>query len=218
MILFVPSCGDNSSLVGGHQPTSINRIDKPIAVETNTPLFYGAQFKPLGNYQRLLEACGRCGNKSVIPNGGFIKQWRFSLGGNDPRDCKSLAKESAYIQIEFKNPRTLPTPVIVHISATPRKFGPGSTPFKLTGIAKPINKNKGFQIVINQSDGIGGTGPLVITGDSTSHVRYSKIDVEVVYGNSIVLESTLEELTKTTLTPPINPNLASCLIPNWSQF
>jgi len=69
----------------------------------------------------------------------------------------------------------------------------------LTTEARPINQNKGFEIIISPSQGLGGLYPINLSSTSTSPVTHSDLSLTVTYGptgqEQVMMEPRLKEYT-----------------------
>ncbi len=187
-IFAIFSCKNNPTTVGGGGnapaavPTSVEKIEGEI---------YGNSFivQNTSAYENLLSACSRCGLRRIIHNplGGTSYQ-RFSTLKGDPKRCESWNSEG-YIQIIFAEQK-LPTKATV--SFYPKFIGRTglgaldwnpSMIFELANVARPINKNKGFQILLNPPDGL-KRGSIDIWSKSSNHVDSDRLNITVTYGGS----------------------------------
>ena len=149
---------------------------------------YGNSFNGRANWELLLESCGRCGDEKVGSDGSYTKYWRWNWFGDDPRECRDLAKYESYIQIKFAS-RQLPTTATVHIQARPSApfNNAGAIPFIIKGQARAINENEGFEIYLTQSDGSGGGYPLRIWSENENHVKGNHaMNIKATYRNEIL--------------------------------
>ncbi len=168
---------------------------------------YGNYFQTQDSsaYKTLLSACRRCGEKRLIinPYGGGASYQRFWTLEGSPIRCDSWNSEG-YIQIAFAEKR-LPTTATVSIqpkfTGTHGTVNPWGSPFEITAQAKAINKNKGFQILI-QPKNFGGISRLDIHSSYSNHVKQPEgLDVTVEYGEQNRSTIISERLKKQTGKP-----------------
>ena len=197
-LLLVLNCKKNHVKVRG-SPSPTDSTYSPTK-RTGYVAAYGQVFKVQNSslYEKLLEACKRCGTKRLIENsdGSTTYQDHDFLWGTqkgDPKRCDSWNAEG-YIQIVFAE-KKLPTKATVSIWP---KYTGGITGFlcfdglnrewckesifEVTATANPINENKGFQILMTPTHGLGGTHFLSIYSNYSNHVKQSELDITVTYG------------------------------------
>ena len=185
-LLFVLNCNNSSTTIRGTSP-AVNQ-GSPQQQTVSTPgYFYGNHFRVQNSslYETLLSDCKRCGTRRLINrHGGGVTYQRLWVSKSDPRQCRNWSSEG-YIQIEFEE-KKLPTKAILSIwpkyTGLERLISEWGEPFEITAIAKPINENKGFQIALNPSDGLGGLHSLIVTSDQDNHVKQSELHITVSYG------------------------------------
>ena len=186
-LLFILNC-NNSSITIRKPPPVINQ-DFPQQQTVSTPGYvYGNHFRVQNSsgYETLLSDCKRCGTKRLINQfGGGVTYQRFWVPRSDPKRCRNWSSEG-YVQIEFEE-KKLPTKA--RLSIWPKYTGAerlvpewSGEPFEITTTARSVNENKGFQMVIHPSDGLGGLNSLTVTSDQDNHVKQSELHITVSYG------------------------------------
>ena len=184
-IALTINCGNSAETIIG---SGITPIDYPTIPETLVEPIYvwGNYFHADGStYEELLERCSRCGLKRVRPGtGGWGAGYEVHVpfSRRNPKRCSNWGNEG-YIQIEFDQDK-LPTGATVTISP---KYVNGSVvfwgePFSVKSQALPINENKGFQILLSPSQGLGGNKNLIIRSLSDHHVKGRDLHIEAIYG------------------------------------
>ena len=201
--LFVLACKNNNTQIKGNLPKApVPLNQKPVS---SVKYIYGNHFRVQNStwYETLLEVCRRCGTRRFItgPGGGTTYQ-KFWVSRHDPKRCRNWSSQG-YMQIEFAEEK-LPTKATVLIQ--PKYTGAYSSltlewgqPFEITAMAQPINENKGFQISVNPSDGLGGVYSLIVQSNYSNHVKQSALDIIVTYGQSdvqTIIFGKLEKLKK----------------------
>ena len=200
-LFFAPSCKNNQT-VAGNLPTT--PAHTPQTTPSGPLYIYGNYFQAQnsGTYKELLESCRRCGTRRFItgPWGGTSYQRFYTLSDN-PKRCNNWVGQG-YIQIIFKEKR-LPTTATVSIlpkyTGSGQVLNPWGEPFEVTAEARPINENKGFEIVISPSAGLKGVHDLTIQSSHSHHVEDSRLSVTVVYGSvdgPTILSETLIALSQ----------------------
>ena len=188
-----------------NNPTQVQNSPPP---KTTTPpvktgeggLFYGHSFRVQNSsaYEKLLESCRRCGTRRLIQGpGGHTTYQRFWTSHSDPKRCRNWNTEG-YIQIHFQENK-LPTTAVVSIQPQYTDSNNWGEPFSVTAQARPINKNRGFEIFLNPSEGLGGVHTLTIRSNRSNHVRDSQLNLSVVYGGTdsqTIISQSLSKLTK----------------------
>ncbi len=201
-VLFL-SCDKNVSVGGG-----LTKMPNRILVTTTPPatvqhIVYGNHFQVQNSsvYQSLLETCRRCGAKRFQTDAfGRTTYQRIYAFRSNPKRCESWLKKG-YLQITFAENK-LPSQASVLIQ--PQYTVAGSStfwgePFELKTTAQPINQNKGFQILINPSDGLGGAHALNVYSDSSNHINNSELHVTVTFGagrGQSIISKPLAKLSK----------------------
>lgn len=167
--------------------------------------FFGNTFhvQNSSSYKRLLEACHRCGTKRLITNiyGQKTYQKFYGLSSN-PKNCKKW-KSQGYIQIYFSQ-NTLPTKTTVIIQpkytlSNSSQGGRWGESFSVVGTARPINRNKGFELILNPTAGLGGLQSLTIRSEFSNHIKNNTLDVDVMYGghnSSAIFSQTLPKIKR----------------------
>ena len=186
--LFVLACNDKNAQVKGNLP----KAPVPLKPVSSVKYIYGNHFRVQNStwYETLLEVCRRCGTRRFITGqGGGTTYQRFWVSRADPKRCRNWSSQG-YMQIEFAE-KKLPTKATVLIQ--PKYTGTYSSlalewgqPFEITALAQPINENKGFQISVNPSDGLGGIYSLIVQSNYSNHVQQSALEITVTYGQNDV--------------------------------
>ncbi len=189
------SCNNNSGLVKGDAPIHIptDTTTTPTVV-VETKILYGGYFDIAnsGLYESLMSSCRRCGLKRIHTNpygGGTTYERIYDLFGQGLIQKCSYWINSGYIQIEFDGPG-LPTTASVTIKPKSSKQDPHNNSyiwgeaFTITGDVLPINKNKGFNIRLFPSNGLGGNFSLIIQSRTKNHVKHDKLNINATYGSS----------------------------------
>ena len=202
-LFLMASCNNENTVIT--QPV-FEPIEKPLTELAPEPevLVWGNYFRSENNsvYRKLLESCRRCGLKRVQPgrNGIVLHTRYYPLSSEDARKCENWDRRG-YLQIEFQEKR-LPTNVTVTLQpeyeSSAGKFW--GEPFSVDAEARAINENKGFQIILNPSLGLGGVQNLYISSSGSNHLENSELSVEVSYGGGYLID-------KRDVTPIIVQNL-----------
>lgn len=203
ILLFAVSCKNDKVSVAGNLLTSSpgTSASAPVA---KALFVYGNYFRVQHSsaYKTLMSSCRRCGLKRIIssPFGGTTYQRFWTLDDANPKRCENWIS-AGYLQIEFAENK-LPTQVTVSIwpkytaSGGGRNEGWGQ-PFEVKGRANPINENKGFQILLSSSGGLGGAHLLDIQSTHSNHVRRpSDLNITVTYSAQKIISENITKLTK----------------------
>ena len=202
-------------VISGQLPPAPNPV--ATGAETAKPVYvYGGHFSVYNSsfYKKLLETCRRCGLKRLIQGPyGQTQYQRFWTSHQDPKRCENWLGKG-YIQIEFLENR-LPTKAKVLIQ--PKYTGSAviydfqgkeqeiwGEAFEITASARPINENKGFEVLVSPSDGLFGVYTMVIKSNNTNHVKNSDLHVTVSYGqhdSQTIISQKLNKLTKRAVAP-----------------
>jgi len=206
---LLTNCNNDSAIIDN----TVIEIPSPSPAETPPAepiLVWGSPFTVVNSslYERLVRSCRRCGLKRVQKlNQGFVAyEKNYPFSSKDPKRCSNW-NQRGYLQIEFLETK-LPTSVIVTIQP---KYSKSSIsywgePFSIEAKATAINKNKGFQIIVSPSEGLGGTRSLYIQSQDATHLARKNFAVEVFYGktassdSSSMISQTLQLQTKKPIT------------------
>ncbi|MCY4321443.1 MAG: hypothetical protein OXC37_03435 [Bdellovibrionaceae bacterium] len=213
---FLLSCDKSPAIVAGQLPQGPVQVVGDPSINTAPRYVYGNHFKvySTNQYKTLLESCRRCGVKRLLQGPfGQTQYQRIWTSYGDPKRCDSWSSQG-YVQIEFVDNK-LPTTAKFLIQ--PKYNGylksynlDGSQadiwgePFEITAEARAINENKGFEILVSPADGFLGVYSIVIKSEYTNHVKDSKLEVEINYGESdgyTVISQTLDKLSKRAVQP-----------------
>ena len=163
-LFFVLNCNNKPSApqAGAAVPPKTTPVAAP---GTAVGHVYGNHFSvyKTDSYETLLSVCRRCqtGNLTTYP-GGFTYHWE--LFGKNYRKCKHW-NSAGYLQIEFAE-KKLPTKATISIWPKLNNYDRWGVAFSVTGNARPINKNSGFQVLVNF-----GAQALNIYSDDSNHVK-----------------------------------------------
>lgn len=197
LIVITINCSDNDTVGGVLPPLDLPHEyppeeEPPVPVPEEPSVYvWGSHFHAAnGAYQDLVESCRRCGLKRVHPGGSFGAYYERThpLSSGHIRDCRNYS--SGYIQIEFAENK-LPTEATVTIQPKYQhnsdiKWG---APFAVTSTAVPINKDRGFQIILSPNQGLGGNKSLIVESISSSHINKQNLEVTVFYGGGSIVSS-----------------------------
>ena len=206
--LFIVSCKNDRVSIGGNLSTDLPGTSTSVTVPASTYI-YGNSFRVDSSsiYEKLMEYCRRCGLKrsTTFPWGGTSYQRHYTWDDSDPKRCQNWNSQG-YIEIKFAENK-LPTTATVYI--WPKYTGQrplidpwyNNNPFAIQATALPINENKGFQIILRPTDGLGGTHNMDIRSNYSNHIRQSNLDITVTYGpdNQVIISETLKKLPKTRI-------------------
>ena len=202
ILFFLSSCNNNSSSVKGvlpKGPTNKTPTVRPITTAPAAPAApirytYAGFFRITNSnsYKELLENCRRCGTKRWTqgPYGSINYQRLWTTSGALQR-CDNWLHQG-FLQIDFQN-KTLPSEAKVLIqpkytgsmtsfSITGEEQEVWGEPFEISVQAYSINKNKGFEIKINPSDGIPGNYSLTLKSNDTNPASSSNLNLNIIYG------------------------------------
>lgn len=191
------SCGKEKEEVSGAIPKE--PIQPSVTGVQVSGFIFAGEFQVVnsGHYETLLKTCSRCGTKRLIqtPFGDNYERY-WSLGGESLKECGNWLSEG-FLQLEFAE-KKLPTPV--KILFQPKYRGSRDIwgySFELTGDAKAINKNEGFEIIIPPNRGLGGLYNMILSSTSNNHVTSSDLFISVKYGplGETIMEPSLTEYT-----------------------
>ena len=208
--LFILSCKNDGTSVKGYLPDDSPETSTSVTGPASTYIYYGNDFRVDSSsvYEDLMEYCRRCGLKRYITSQGGTSYQRFwTWDDADPKRCQNWNSQG-YIQIKFAENK-LPTTATVYI--WPKYTGqrllrdPWNNPFAIQTTALPINENKGFQIILRPTDGLGGTYDMNIRSDYSNHIQQSNLDITVTYGldNQVIISERLEKLSKPAITKSV---------------
>ena len=214
-------CNKEPAIVTGQLPTA------PIPdITTKTPAqkpiyVYGNRFRVYNGslYKNLLESCRRCGLKRIIRGlFGQTQYQKFWTSSGDPKRCDNWLSKG-YVQIEFlenKLPTTAKFLIQPQYTGHVRSYNLEGQEQEVWGsafeisetLARPINENKGFEILVSPADGLLGIYNLVVKSENTNHVKNSDLQVTVSYGQSdsqTIISQTLQRLDgRAVKSPPFN--------------
>ncbi|MCZ0933297.1 MAG: hypothetical protein OXJ52_09125 [Oligoflexia bacterium] len=210
-------CNKDPAVVTGLLPTA-PAPDTTVAPAQKLIYVYGSRFRVYnGNlYKSLLESCRRCGLKRIIRGlFGQTQYQRFWTSSGDPKRCDNWLSKG-YIQIEFlenKLPTTAKFLIQPQYTGHARSYSFDGkeqeiwgSAFEIQGaLARPINENKGFEILVSPADGLLGVYNLVVKSENTNHVKNSDLHITVSYGQSdsqTIISQTIERLTKRAVATP----------------
>ena len=217
-LFILSNCDGNPVTVTGQLPVGPKHSEPTETTSAQkTGYVYGNYFRVYnGNlYKQLLESCRRCGVKRVIQGPfGQTQYQRFWTTYGDPKRCDSWSNKG-YIQIEFLENR-LPTRAKVliqpeysgHIKSynldgkEQRIWGEA---FEITTTARPINENKGFEMLVSPADGLLGIYDLVIKSDNANHITGYNLPIQIRYGQSAsqtIISGTITKLDKIAVKTP----------------
>lgn len=184
--LFVWACNNDNVKIGG-APATDKKPAKPATAKPSAPMYvYGNKFRVYnaGQYESLLKVCRRCGTRRIVTNSwGGTSYQRFWTFGENPKRCSNW-NSSGYIQVAFAENK-LPTEATVsfqpeYVAGAQSQWG---QPFELKAPARPVNENKGFQILLGPADGyFEGNYSMEIYSRGSNHVKSSQLDITVTYG------------------------------------
>ena len=198
--LILCSCNNEPNQVRTTPPSPTKPPTPPKGPTTEPGLFYGNNFRVQNTslYQNLMESCRRCGTRRLITGPGGTAYQRFWVSDSDPKRCKNWSTDG-YIQIHFKENR-LPTTAVVSIqpkyTGSNRGVPEWGEPFSVTAPANAINENKGFEILLSPSDGLGGVNTLRIKSEYSNHYFDHELDLVVIYGREEAQTIISEKIVK----------------------
>ena len=191
------------------QKSTVKTVKKPVYVYGNSFRVYNS-----GLYRKLLETCRRCGLRRLIQGPfGQTQYQKFWTSYENPKRCENWLSQG-YVQIEFSEDK-LPTTAKVLIQ--PKYTGAAKVydlegneqeiwgeAFEITALARPINENKGFEILVNPADGLLGTHTMAVKSKNSNHIKNSDLHITISYGQNdsqIFVSQTLNKLTKRAVAP-----------------
>ena len=204
-------------VVSGQLPVAPNPTGTVTDPVIQKPVYaYGNYFRVYNSslYKSLLETCRRCGLKRLIQGPyGQTQFQRFWTSHENSKRCENWLSKG-YIQIEFLENR-LPSTAKVLIQ--PKYTGSAVSydfqgkeqeewgeAFEITAVARPINENDGFEILVSPADGLLGVYTMVVRSNNTNHVKNSDLHVTVSYGqhdSQTIISQTLGKLGNRAVPP-----------------
>lgn len=184
-LLFISNCKNEKKILPPQLKT-LPAFPAPLA-PVDRSVYFGSYFQPTNPslYKTLLESCRRCGLKRLV-NGQYTRYYTFDKG--DPKRCENW-NGRGFLQVKFAEKR-LPTDVTVsilplYVHRNNRPFAPPGVAIELQGRAEAINKNRGFQILLQPvATGLTGIYHLEIRSDHDNIVTDTNMEVIVNYGSS----------------------------------
>ena len=218
-LFILSNCDRNPVTVTGQLPAGPEHSEQTETTPAQKPVFaYGNYFHVYNSnlYKQLLESCRRCGVKRVIQGPfGQTQYQKFWTSHGDPKRCDSWSNKG-YIQIEFienRLPTTAKVLILPQYSGYLKSYNLEGKEqdiwgeaFEITATARPINENKGFEILVSPADGLLGIYNLVIKSDNANPVTNYSLPIQIRYGHQsgsqTVISGTVNKLDKRAVETP----------------